>query len=123
MQAMSTREAAAQVGLSQDTVRWYEKIGLLGHIPRGSGGRRQFGEPELAWLTLLTRLRATGMPVAQMLQYAELVSSGSGEADRLLLLEQHRQRMNHLRAELDACTELLDTKITIYQSRLAAERS
>jgi hypothetical protein len=58
-----------------------------------------------------------------MLQYAELVSSGSGEADRLLLLEQHRQRMNHLRAELDACTELLDTKITIYQSRLAAERS
>ncbi|MHB8185367.1 MAG: MerR family transcriptional regulator [Dermatophilaceae bacterium] len=82
-----------------------------------------FGESDLAWLTLLTRLRATGMPVAQMLEYAEPVRSGSGEVDRLRLLEQHRERTNHLRAELDACTELLDTKIAIYRSRVAAERS
>lgn len=123
MQALSTREAARQVGLTQDTVRWYERIGLLGRIPRGGDGRRKFGESDLAWLTLLTRLRATGMPVAQMLEYAELVRSGSGEVDRLRLLEQHRERTNHLRAELDACTELLDTKIAIYRSRVAAERS
>jgi DNA-binding transcriptional MerR regulator len=114
---------ADRVGLSQDTVRWYERIGLLDRIPRGGDGRRRFGESDLEWLTLLTHLRATGMPVAQMLRYAELVRSGSGEIDRLRLLEQHRERMNHLRAELDACRELLDTKISIYRSRVAAERS
>lgn len=123
MQVLSTREAADRVGLSQDTVRWYERIGLLGRIPRGGDGRRRFGQSDLEWLTLLTRLRATGMPVAQMLKYAELVRSGSGESERLELFEQHRERMSHLRAELDACSELLDTKISIYRSRIAAERS
>jgi hypothetical protein len=72
MQTLSTREVADRIGLSQDTVRWYERIGLLDRIPRGGDGRR---------------------------------------------------RVNDLRAELDACSELLDTKISIYQSRVAAERS
>jgi DNA-binding transcriptional MerR regulator len=71
-------------------------------------------------LELLTKLRATGMPVAQMQRYAELVRSGSGEADRLVLLEEHRERVNKLQAELDACAELLDYKIDFYR-RAAAE--
>jgi len=61
--------------------------------------------------------------VAQMLKYAELVRSGSGESERLRLLEKHRKRIDKLQAELDACSELLDTKITIYRSRVATERT
>jgi DNA-binding transcriptional MerR regulator len=119
MQALSTRQAAEKVGLSQDTLRWYERIGLLERIPRGSDGRRRFGERDLSWLTLITRLRATGMPVAQMREYAELVRHDSGVEQRLALLEEHRERMERLRADLDACTALLETKIDHYR-RLAA---
>jgi DNA-binding transcriptional MerR regulator len=122
MQALSTRQAAERVGLTQHTVRWYERIGLLDRIPRGIDGRRRFTEADLTWLALLTRLRATGMPVAQMQEYAALVRSGSGIEERLRLFEEHRERMDRLRAELDACGELLDAKIDHYR-RLAAERS
>ena len=122
MQALSTRQAADTVGLSQDTLRWYERIGLLERVPRGSDGRRRFGERDLSWLTLITRLRATGMPVAQMREYAELVRSDSGVEQRLALLEQHREHMVRLRADLDACSGLLERKIDHYR-RLAAERN
>jgi DNA-binding transcriptional MerR regulator len=118
---MTTREAAAKVGLTDHTLRWYERIGLLDRIERGPDGRRRFREPDLDWLVLLTRLRSTGMPVAQMLRYAELVRGGSGEAARLALLEEHRDRVNKLRTELDDCAAMLDYKIEIYR-RAAAER-
>ena len=68
-------EAAEKCGLSQYTLRWYERIGLLGHIDRGSDGRRRFSDADLDWLSLLTKLRATGMPVRDMQRYAELVRS------------------------------------------------
>jgi DNA-binding transcriptional MerR regulator len=118
---MSTREAATKVGLTDHTLRWYERIGLLERIERGPDGRRRFSDADLTWLTLLTRLRATGMPVAEMRRYAELVRSGSGEADRLALLCEHRERVNKLRRELDECAALLDYKIDIYR-RAAADR-
>jgi DNA-binding transcriptional MerR regulator len=85
-------EAAAKCGLSQHTLRWYERIGLLGAIERGGDGRRRFSDGDLDWLSLLTKLRATGMPVRDMQRYAELVRSGAGEAERIELLKKHRRR-------------------------------
>jgi DNA-binding transcriptional MerR regulator len=119
---MSTREAASKVGLTDHTLRWYERIGLLERIERGPDGRRRFNDSDLNWLELLVRLRATGMPVADMRCYAELVRSGAGEAERLALLEQHRDRMRELRRDLDECAALLDRKIEVYR-RVTAERS
>jgi hypothetical protein len=52
-------EAAAKCGLSPHTLRWYERIGLLGSIQRGGDGRRRYGDGDLEWLSLLTKLRAT----------------------------------------------------------------
>lgn len=86
-------EAAEKCGLSQHTLRWYERIGLLGHIGRGSDGRRRFRDNDLDWLSLLTKLRATGMPVRDMQRYAELVRSGAGHAERLGLLIKHREEV------------------------------
>ena len=57
-------ETAAKCGLSQHTLRWYERIGLLANIERGGDGRRRFSQGDLDWLALLTKLRATGMPVS-----------------------------------------------------------
>jgi DNA-binding transcriptional MerR regulator len=115
----SIGEAAAKCGLSPYTLRWYERIGLLGHIQRGGDGRRRFSERDLDWLSLLTKLRATGMPVRDMQRYAELVRSGAGEAERIELLKRHREEVRRAMASQRECLKLLDSKIGLYSERLA----
>ena len=112
-------EAAAKCGLSQHTLRWYERIGLLGDIERGGDGRRRFSDGDLDWLSLLTKLRATGMPVRDMQRYAVLVRSGAGQAERLELLKRHRGQVRRAIAAQRECLRLLDTKITYYGICLA----
>ena len=112
-------DAAAKCGLSQHTLRWYERIGLLGAIERGRDGRRRFSDGDLDWLSLLTKLRATGMPVADMQRYAELVRSGAGHAERLELLKRHREQVRRAIAAQRECLKLLDAKVSSYEARLA----
>ena len=114
MTTWSIGEAAAKCGLSQHTLRWYERIGLLGTIERGGDGRRRFSDRDLDWLSLLTKLRATGMPVRDMQRYAELVRSGAGEAERLELLKKHRDEVRRALASQRECLKLLDAKIHHY---------
>jgi len=112
-------EAAAKCGLSQHTLRWYERIGLLPPIERGSDGRRRFSDRDLDWLSTMTKLRATGMPVRDMQRYAELVRSGAGQAERIELLERHREQVRRDLAARQECLKLLDAKITHYGGCLA----
>jgi DNA-binding transcriptional MerR regulator len=116
----TTREAADKCGLTQHTLRWYERIGLLARVSRGADGRRQFSDADLDWLVLLSRLRATGMPVRDMLRYAELVRSGASEPERLELLRQHRDRVRLALLEQQECLKLLDAKIEIYRGHVPA---
>ena len=119
MTTWTISEAAAKCGLSQHTLRWYERIGLLADIERGGDGRRRFSDGDLDWLSLLTKLRATGMPVRDMQRYAELVRSGAGQAERLELLKRHREQVRRAIAAQRECLRLLDTKITYYGICLA----
>jgi DNA-binding transcriptional MerR regulator len=116
----STREAAEKCGLTQYTLRWYERIGLLDRVERTADGRRRFSDADLDWLILLSRLRATGMPVRDMLAYAELVRSGAREQERIDLLREHRERVRRAVAEQQDCLKLLDAKIGNYCRRLVA---
>ena len=112
-------EAAEKCGLSQHTLRWYERIGLLPPIERGSDGRRWFSDRDLDWLATMTKLRATGMPVRDMQRYAELARSGAGQAERLELLKRHSEQVRRAIASQRECLKLLDAKITHYGSCLA----
>ena len=67
--------------------------------------------------------RATGMPVRDMLRYAGLVRSGAGEQERLGLLEGHREHVRQALRQQQECLDLLDHKISAYQSRLRAAGS
>jgi DNA-binding transcriptional MerR regulator len=113
-------EAAEKCGLSLYTLRWYERIGLLAPIERGSDGRRRFSDADLDWLSVLTKLRATAMPVREMHRYAELVRSGAGHQERVELLRRHRDQVRRDLAAQRECLKLLDAKITYYD-RCAAE--
>ena len=116
-------EAAEKCGLSPHTLRWYERIGLLPPIERGSDGRRRYSDRDLDWLATMTKLRATGMPVRDMQRYAELVRSGAGEAERIELLKRHREEVRRALASQRECLKLLDSKIAMYSGRLAALQS
>jgi len=117
----SISEAAAKTGLSQHTLRWYERIGLLDAVSRTADGRRRYNDHDLEWLSLLTKLRETGMPVKDMLRYAELVRAGAGEAERLDLLKGHRAEVRRQMVAQQECLKLLNTKIDHYSHRLLQE--
>jgi DNA-binding transcriptional MerR regulator len=109
-------QVVEKTGFSLDTLRYYERIGLLDGVARTSGGRRQYGEDDIGWLELLRCLRETGMPIARMLQFAELCRDEQSVADRIGLLEEHDREVEQRIAELEAQREHIRGKIAYYRS-------
>ncbi|MFH9068469.1 MerR family transcriptional regulator [Streptomyces alboflavus] len=108
-------EVVAVTGLTAHTLRWYERIGLMPHIDRSHTGQRRYRNRDLDWLTLVGKLRLTGMPVADMVRYAELVREGEQTfAQRRELLERTRRDVRARIAELQGTLAVLDHKIDIY---------
>ncbi|MCF6471580.1 MerR family transcriptional regulator [Nonomuraea sp. MG754425] len=113
---MTIQEAARRSGLSAHTLRYYERIGLIHSVGRNSSGHRDYAEEDLRWLEFLTRLRTTGMPIAEMCRYAELRRRGPHTADeRRELLESHRERVSSRIAQLTQDLKVLDYKIDNYR--------
>jgi DNA-binding transcriptional MerR regulator len=113
---LTVGEAAAHVGLSVHTLRWYEQEGLVSPVDRDGAGRRRYGTGDLDWLRLLICLRGTGMPVREMRRYAELVRTGQSTVDeRLRLFEEHRERVLARIAELHRDLEKINFKIELYR--------
>lgn len=120
-QGWSIAEAAEALGLSVDTLRYYERDGLLLRpVPRGGSGHRRYEEVDLRWVELVTRLRSTGMPIRDVRRYADLVRAGAGnEADRLDVLRNHRDQVLRQLAEVTTHLAAIETKIATYEDRLA----
>jgi DNA-binding transcriptional MerR regulator len=117
----SPSEAAEQSGFSLDTLRYYERIGLLDDIDRAPSGHRRFRDDDLEWLGVLRCLRETGMPIAQMRRYAELTRRGEATmAERLSLLTEHDEQVQERIALLQAQHNHLREKIDWYRSQMPA---
>jgi|SRR5277367_1737205 DNA-binding transcriptional MerR regulator len=115
----SPSQAAEQSGFSIDTLRYYERIGLLDDIDRTPAGHRRFRDDDLEWLGVLRCLRDTGMPIAQMRRYAELARCGQATmAERLRLLASHDAQVQERLSLLQAQHEHLREKIGWYRSQL-----
>lgn len=124
-QGCSIARAAEVTGLSADTLRYYERDGLLlAPVCRSATGHRRYSADDLRWIELVTRLRGTGMPIRDVRRYAALVRAGSGtEADRLDLLRAHRQQVLDQLAEVTAHLGAIDAKIDIYVAALQGRRA
>lgn len=112
---MKIGELAKRSGLTAHTIRYYERIGLLPRADRDAGGQRDYDDTILDWIAFLARLKTTGMPIRDMLRYAQLRAEGpeTGPARRALL-ETHRDTVRAHLADLHACLLVLDTKIDGY---------
>lgn len=119
---LTIAEAAAATGLTPHTLRYYERDGLLlDAVERASSGHRRYTERDLGWIHLLTRLRATGMPIREIREYAELVRQGEGtEPQRMALLEAHRDAVRAQLAEVTEHLAAIEMKIDVYAGRLGS---
>ncbi|GAA5229984.1 MerR family transcriptional regulator [Arthrobacter cryoconiti] len=113
-------EMADLSGLSVHTLRWYEAQGLFPRdIRRTPGGQRIFDTDAALWLMLLTRLRESGMPVADMAKYSDLVRAGDGnESERIELMEAHASSLDTKIEELIAYRQVIRDKIVFYRQAL-----
>lgn len=118
---LTIRETAEITGIGAHTLRYYERIGLLQPVRRNGGGHRRYRRDDLRWITMLTCLRRTGMPIRTMQQYAALQREGDPTGEkREALLEAHRQEVTARQREIAEHLEIIDHKIGMYQ-RLRAE--
>ena len=112
--SLSIQQAAAATGLSVHTLRYYERIGLLDPIYREDNTHRRFRQEDLIWIGFLLKLRATGLPIRDMLRYAQLRRDGNTEESvsaRKALLQQHALSVQQTLTELQGNLALLQQKI------------
>jgi DNA-binding transcriptional MerR regulator len=119
---LSIGDVAQRTGLSVHALRFYERDGLLlsQHVARGTGGHRRYTPMDVKWLGLCIKLRASGMPLAEIRRYAELVREGPGnEQERLELLREQQARVESQLTELGECLRIIKRKVGIYEQHLA----
>ncbi len=110
-------EVVEETGFTLDTLRYYEKIGLLERVERNAAGQRRFTQEDVGWLGTIRCLRDTGMPIAEMLRFAELVRAGDHTiSDRIKLLEEHDRRVEGQIANLIERKRYISNKISYYRS-------
>ena len=115
--AMSISDMAAETGLTTSTLRYYEQEGLLlAHPDRASSTHRRYPPSMVAWLTFITKLRSTGMPIRDIRRYADLARGGDATTqERLALLVEHRERVLEQLAEVQRSLAAIDYKISSYE--------
>ena len=118
-------EATALSGLSEHTLRYYERAGLLDPVRRQLSSRhRRYSADDVARLRTLACLRAAGMPLAQMRRYFELLVHGAAAAPlQLELLVSQRAVLQARRRELDDHLDYLDGKVAYWQAIQSGNRS
>ena len=117
---LGIREVAEQTGLSMDTLRWYEREGLLPLVGRSTDGRRAYPPAAVRFILLVQALRRTGMPVSDVRRFVQL---GPGTRDnhlpRMAILEQQQAAIQQRIASLQDDLRLMQDKIESYRGLLA----
>jgi len=116
---LTVAQMARTTGVSAHTLRYYERVGLLRPVTRTAGQQRRYRDSDVEWVAFLLRLRQTGMPIAQIREYADLRHQGDATTrSRLDLLEAHQLTLRDRIAELRAHERALSDKIGIYRRAL-----
>ena len=121
---MTIAEVSRKYDISADTLRYYERIGLIPPVPRTRGGLRDYGEESCGWIQLMKCMRAAGVQIEALIEYVDLFQQGDATLDarKALLVEQRDQLVSRM-AEMQASLDLLNQKIGRYeQGMMTAEQ-
>ncbi len=118
---MTIAEVSKKYGLSADTLRYYERIGLIPPVPRTKGGVRDYGEESCGWIELMKCMRAAGVQIEALIEYVKLFRQGdSTMADRKAILVEQRDQLLSRMAEMQASLDLLNSKIDGYEQKMVS---
>ncbi len=111
-------------GVSIDTLRYYERIGLIHGVARLSNTHRRYTESDIQWIQFLLRLRATGISIQQMLEYVRLQRLGESTLrERVAMLKAHHDQVEAHIQQMQEYLAILDYKITLYENTLLAREA
>ena len=113
---MTIKEVSEKYNISQDTLRYYERIGMIPEISRTPGGIRNYEESDLGWVELAICMRSAGLPIEALIEYVKLYQQGDTTfAARLQLLQEQRESMEEQKAQLEKAINKLNYKISRYE--------
>lgn len=114
---MKIAEVSKLYGVSADTLRYYERAGLLRHVPRNASGIREYNETNCATIQFLKCMRSAGVSIEALIEYMDLFEEGDATlAERKALLEDQRDIMRERIADMQAGLDRLDYKIANYET-------
>ncbi|MBD5429211.1 MerR family transcriptional regulator [Lactobacillus sp.] len=117
MPDLTIREVAKKYNLKPDTLRYYERIGLLPKVPRKKNGNRYFTEGMQGWIEMVVCLRHSDVPVEALIDYAEMLRQGDSTLEaREDLLKEQLANIEEKRHNLDRSIARLKHKISLYES-------
>lgn len=116
---MTIAEVSKKYGLTADTLRYYERIGLLPTVNRNSSGNRDYTQEDCRWVQFIKCMRSAGLSIETLIEYVSLFQQGNTttETRKELLLEQRKQIFEKIE-ELQGTLEYLDKKIDGYEDRM-----
>lgn len=113
---MTISEVSKKYGLTQDTLRYYERIGLIPHVNRTSSGIRDYNEDSCRWIEFIKCMRSAGLPIETLIEYVGLAEEGDSTitARKELLLDEREKLLDRIE-EMQQTLERLNYKISKYE--------
>ncbi|MDQ0088564.1 DNA-binding transcriptional MerR regulator [Paenibacillus anaericanus] len=119
---MLIAEVSRKFDLSQSTLRYYERIGLIPRVNRSKSGIRDYSEEDCRWVDFIKCMRGVGLPVETLIEYVGLFQQGNEtlEARKELLIEQRKQLLTRME-DMKNVLERLEYKISSYEQTIGAK--
>jgi DNA-binding transcriptional MerR regulator len=117
--AMTIKEVSKQYNISQDTLRYYERVGMIPPVTRTAGGIRNYQKEDLSWVELAKCMRSAGLTIEALIEYVKLFQGGDETIPaRLQLLTEQRELLLEQREQIDTALSRLDYKIDRYEKAM-----
>ena len=116
---MTIAEVSKQYGLSPDTLRYYERIGLIPSVPRSKSGIRDYDQDSCRWIELMKCMRAAGVQIEALVEYVTLFQQGDSTIDarKAILMEQREHLLSRM-LDMQQSLDRLNDKINRYEQGL-----
>ncbi|BBB90216.1 MAG TPA: MerR family transcriptional regulator [Methylomusa anaerophila] len=112
---VSIKQFAQESGVSEHTLRFYEKEGILPFVKRNEHGNRIYDEQNFEWIYFITSLRETGMPLSEIKRYAELFKQGDSTIpERKRMMLDHKKKAEEQLAQILKHMERINYKLALY---------